>query len=511
MGWQSQIMKQANLRMRLARVSGMKSPHPFRSETLDMPLRPPSLIYIILLVALLIAGALALRVYDGCTENDCFIPFVVLFGTMLTVWAVRKWYAKGKHNWLTPDTLFMMVFSVFHFGYIIPFAFNAVKYDAEVFWQPSVVMQATYYCFSCLLVFLIGHEVGGVFNSRRLGRAQSMVNAGPVLLGSRILIVVSIVFFWGSLAAVGITRVLTDYELLQVVGIESPWGRLYWSAYGIGLVGIAFYCASSGLMYRKALNGPLFRLLVLAFIFGILMLGDRGGFMYFIVVPILAFHYFHRRIRSYEVLFGIIALFFVMNVLAITRTTVLLDLKSIAQEYSEKRNANDNPVFDTFIEFGESLKTVVIAIELVPARHHFWMGESYFRSLTIAVPNIIPGHIRTANASVDTWLTETAFGSLKHTYGRGGSIAMEAYMNFGVAGGVVTFFVLGFSCRWLYERFLHAPSIENVAVLFGCMSALLVWVRNTSQDPFRTILWVVGAACLSKLASHRTAKVQWKQ
>lgn len=114
------------------------------------------------------------------------------------------------------------------------------------------------------------------------------------------------------------------------------------------------------------------------------------------------------------------------------------------------------------------------------------------------MPNILPGATRVAGASTSpaVWLTETIFGSIAETWGRGGSIAMEAYVNFGCILGAMTFLALGWMYRILYEKVLTRPNLFNITLFLGAISALVYWIRQTSILFTRTFVWALIVAYL---------------
>jgi hypothetical protein len=70
---------------------------------------------------------------------------------------------------------------------------------------------------------------------------------------------------------------------------------------------------------------------------------------------------------------------------------------------------------------------------------------------------------------------------------------MEAYVNFGFIGGVISFLFLGGFYRFLYERFLARPNFVRTVLLLASISALMIWMRNTSLVYTRTFVWAMIA------------------
>ena len=134
---------------------------------------------------------------------------------------------------------------------------------------------------------------------------------------------------------------------------------------------------------------------------------------------------------------------------------------------------------------------VGMAMALVPSQHAYWKGTSYLSAIEILLPNILLGFERVQELEgIGPWITEQAFGATIHTtHGRGGSIAMEAYMNFGFMGGIIFFIFLGMFYRFIYERFLARPDFLRTVLVLAVTSAIMLWTRNTFNQAIRPLVW----------------------
>jgi hypothetical protein len=463
-------------------------------SNLDTPGREVSIVFVV--GALLTLGAAfgAHMVNHGYYSAAAIRPQMLALAALLGLWLLRKRFGDAPRNWLSPDVVFVAPFCVFHFAYLAYYVLGWAPPEREVFFSPTLLEAASFLSVACLGVFLIGYEcAGGLF--RRANHAPRIENIDATVLSiSKTLLLVSVVFMVGVMLHVGIGRLMTNYRLMTEIGYTA-FGRFFWVAQNLGAVAMAMYCAASGLLYRKAMHGLVFPAIAIGFALLILLCGDRGGFIYLMIVPITAFYYFQYKIKIRWVLAGFAGLLFLMGVVSATRGAITLNVAQIAEEYKHvARKEEQNALTRTLLEFGVSIKTVVIAMAVVPDEADYWYGRSYLDSLEVAVPNVIPGMVRTGEQGLGTWLNEGVFGSSQRTWGRGGSIAMEAYVNFGFIGGILFFGLLGAVYRTLYERFLARPSFLRAVLLFALFSATMLWVRNTSYLVARTMLWALLTA-----------------
>jgi hypothetical protein len=455
---------------------------------LDVPGRRPGPVLVVGTILCLLASWISWRQYSGDPTPGAFLPMVLSTLAMLAIWFVNKLVADKPQNWLSPDVIFVLMFSVFHFAYIVYYAFGLVMYDHEVFFNPEKAPDAVFFSQCCLAAFLVAYELAGALYPLRQTAAQLVPCDRRIILASQAIVLTAIVFMLAAMVSVGIGRLMQDYSLMTEIGY-TPLGRFFWVAHSLGVVGLVLHCAASGLTRRRAMSGIVFPVLALGFIMFVLLLGDRGGFIQVAIIPLAAFYYFQNKIRWRWAAGMVLVLMFAMGVVGAARTRVTLDPRGMLQEYQlQAAGAEQDFVSRTLVEFGFSLKTVVIAMDLVPGQCPYWFGRSYLDGLQYVVPNVIPGLVRGGRGLV-AWLNEEAFGSMRWTHGRGGSIAMEAFVNFGFVGGIAWFVVVGALYRVVYERFLARPNLLRAVLLLAAIVCLMLWVRNSSMHVPRLLVW----------------------
>jgi len=470
---------------------------------LDLPGRQPRALYLLGLLLATLPAIAGNMLYSGQTDNAAFLPATYSALAILVVWVLNKLLSPKPRNWLGGDTFFLALFWLFHFTYLVYYSFDWVLYDVEVFLVPATVWRATLFCVLSLVVFLAAYEMTG-WRYPPLREAPRLMPAPPgTLLVGKVLVTLCLVFMLGVLLSVGVGTLMTDYRSLIRIGMTTG-GRFFFLGLSLGAVALAIYCGASGLNHFKAMSGPVWFVIGSALTVLPLLLGDRGGFIFLAAVPVLAFHYFQRRVGLPILIVLMIALLFISTVVAISRNTITMDVTKMYAEYKYRAGeASGNALDRALVEFGTSIKTVVVAMDLVPRQYPYWRGRSYWGSLMIAIPNVIPGQIR-AGEGLGEWLNDVAYGT-NRTSGRGGSIAMEAYVNFGYVGGILSFALLGVCFRALYERFLRRPDLLRIVLFFAANSSIMLWVRNTSFVMPRTMLWALGAAWLIQTFFKRPA------
>lgn len=392
---------------------------------------------------------------------------------------------KNIKSYINPESIFVSLFSLCHFSYVIFYFLGMAEYDKEVFWNPYGVNNAVIFSLMCVICYILS------FRLTTLNLIESVPKNGvcdykfyeEIRKVSTLLIVVCILFFWIPLFSLGL-KAFSDYKILISVGMLSSIGKFYWLGQYISYVVIALYFYSS---YKSNLNikysvGYYF---IIFYILGYLFIGDRGTFISLLFLYIFGMNFFSEKIQYKRVLVSFVIIIIISTVLSVTRVESIYNPIDMLEVYLSSDKAN-NPIVDAFIEFGVSIKTVNIAMTLIPNDYDYWYGHSLIDSFLIALPNIFGTRVSSGN--LGAWVTEVAFGTLSNTYGRGGSIAMEAYVNFGYFG-VLLFSFLGWISGITYKKFINEPSLFNTIFTMMLISALSIWVRNTSSVSFRIVIW----------------------
>jgi len=75
-------------------------------------------------------------------------------------------------------------------------------------------------------------------------------------------------------------------------------------------------------------------------------------------------------------------------------------------------------------------------------------------------------------------------------------MAMEAYLNFGMAGGAAFMAAMGYLYRRVYDTMLRRPTFLRICLLLITVTCLGLWCRNYSHGFLRPVGWTMIAAWL---------------
>lgn len=453
-------------------------------------------LYYVIFIMLVAVWTIAL-IFNIFSFNDVqFIHIAPSIVLLIGVVAFKKIINKNNNDWFSIDMIFLFIFYLFHFGYLYLYFFGFDEYDKEVFWNNSVMEIAIYFTTLCVCFYMLGFSLISPITQHKL-LTMNVENNSTIHKYSKLLLLVCLMMFWLPILTI-ISSAFTDYKVLISVGEKSPIGKLYWVGQYLAVAALGIYYLTKKYVYNKFLSGWADYAAIL-YIFGYFFIGDRGGFLFYSVIPLVAYSAFYKKIKIKKFSFYLLLILSISSVIAVSRTQSVYNPIDAVDLYGD--NKKINPIVDAVSEFGRSFKTVPIAMTYIPEQYDYWYGKSYYDALALTVPNFFGSR---TSSSVANWLTETVFG--KDAYGRGGSIVMESYANFGIVVSLFFFIILGCFSGFLYKRFQVSNSIYYSLLYIALIACLALWMRNSSAIVFRTIIWSIVICGVFILVSRQAQR-----
>lgn len=392
-------------------------------------------------------------------------------------------------DWFAVDSIFIVMFYLFHFGYLYLYAFGLQEYDSEVFWDNRYTYKAVHLLSMSCSSFLLGFYL--ISQNTNLNKNELIIDrVDGVYLLSKIFVISAFLMFWLPILSIS-SVAFSDYKSLISVGELSPIGKLYWIGQYVGVGALALYYLCKVNLGKKFFDG-FFSVIPFLYIIGYFIIGDRGGFIFYSVIPIIIFNLFYKKINIWKAFLIGVLILISSAIIASSRVESNFNPFDAYSSYQNKKS--DNILIESVSEFGKSFKTVPIIMSYIPEKYDYWYGKSYLDAFLITFPSLFSTR---KSESIAAWLTETAFG--KDTYGRGGSITMESYGNFGGIGSIFFFTFLGMFSAFLYKKYRYSSSLIYAVAYVSLVASLCLWMRNSSSIVFRTVIWsiLICWICLS--------------
>lgn len=436
--------------------------------------RQLSLIILVLYFCILLITKISVL---NTTLNFQLVWFSVVL--LIILFGLKKININEKDN-LSPDIIFITLFYIFHFGYIYLYIAGLVEYDNEIFMFPQLFNDSILYITLCANSFLIGYYISYKPNVIKSTLNVNINNYG--FFSIKILLFLLGLSFWIPIISLA-PNIFYDYSLVVSIGENGFGGKFYWFGQIVGISIVSLYYITKSKYHKNFLSEGV-DLIPLSIMFGSFIIGLRTYFLYYAVVLLVIYDKFYRSVKILKLFTLSLIILSCASIIATSRVySVYNPIEAVNLAIS---NSEQNIIISVIKEFGLSFKTIPFIIHLTDNSNNFWYGKSYIDSLLLIIPNVV-GAARTAEDNMDTWVTYKLFGS--DTFGRGGSIAMEAYGNFGILGGVIFFALLGYILARLYNNFLKRNNIYQLVFYLSFLGGIVLWMRANSNFIFRIIVW----------------------
>ncbi|MBI4748165.1 MAG: O-antigen polysaccharide polymerase Wzy [Acidobacteria bacterium] len=381
--------------------------------------------------------------------------------------------------------VFLVVFSVFHFGALvifglgIPFS-DAQNHTLQQWFFTSDTQLGAYLS----LLGLLGATLGAFLGQMKFGRQQRQ--AFPLLestdrfaglLGVAILMTCLVAWF-GSVWAAGGSSIFTgSYESFLLATSET---NLSWLYFGIGF-GLVWLASTTNKHLKWVGLGAFAAWALIA-----LPLGLRGEVLF----PGVTYWVLARRSSSQKSVWKVA----VLGLCLLCGISALRVIREVGVEQVNQTVLTASPT-EALVELGSSLRPVSAVVTWTENGDEFLNGASYWAPFDRALVWVVPGWGR-VNAEDDDRLLNVQV--MKRVGPIGFSPVAEAYYNFGPLGVVIAMMVTGWLIGWI-SGFSDSPL--NRALLGVTFLPVLIQIRNSFVAvPFQLIaglvtVWVVYWIC----------------
>ena len=427
-------------------------------------------------------------IYRGSLMSSIRMSLFIYY-LVIIIHFIFRFKKYGKVSIMTPEIFFLLIYTMFHLGYVTLYALGIFPYLYGIFVYEASIPKALFIVNLGLISFLLGYEL--------LGPKIPVQRLQTVVVPTRAWCTFGIAVMLIALLVHSMTLMFIGVTLLQTYGHKAivyihryapPLLALIFAKSTFLMVfGVMIYTISSALRYGKLFHSKIALGITMAYLFLLLLEVARGNMFRFFVPLLLVRHYLIRPIRIRHLVtisLSIVTLFSVMRIVK----TIAFDPAKMLEEVRYQRERGLITWLDPFVEAGGSFRTLNITANDVPASEPYWKGASW----TTAIYHIVPflqgylarhGLVKWAPSQ---WITITYAGPA--AAGFGFTITAEGYLNFGYIGVVIELMFMGLFLRWLTVRFSRNPSAMWALIMFGCIGAAIGVVRN--HIGMATALWV---------------------
>jgi hypothetical protein len=397
----------------------------------------------------------------------------------------------GSSFLMTPDVLFLLLYTMFHLGYMTFYSLGLLPYVEQILYYESSTPRALLIVNIGMISFLFGYELLGIKDrSQMAGPLIVAPTQGWCIFGMSIM-VFALVVHTITLLMIG-PGILTRYGHTAIVYIERyvpTWLALVFRKSGFFMLfGVMIYAIGSSLRYRKLFHSKTALIILITFLTMQMLEVARTG-MFQIVLPLMLIrHYLIKpfKMRSIALMFFIIVAMFTLMRAA---KSFVFSPQKMMEEAKYLQKSGEMTWMSPFVEAGGSFKVVNITAFDIPKTEPYWKGASW-RDAIYHIPPFLQGYLVRRNLSREApaaWITVKYYG--REAAGLGFSLPTEGYLNFGFFGVFLELAFIGVFIRWLGIKLDKNPSAMWAFIFFGCYGTAAMIIRN--HISLATQIWVM--------------------
>ncbi|QCJ44761.1 O-antigen polysaccharide polymerase Wzy [Bacillus sp. S3] len=451
----------------------------------------------------------------GLTNYNLEIFKLSWLGIGIIIYCVVTWFLVTK-NLFSPYIIFFVFLILFNFGQCLIWAIG-IHSDTEIGKQnlfsnypiPSSPEIIKAQLFVCLAIYFF--HLGALFCYKSKKTKKIHFTSSTIFNTKKAMLLVCSII---ALISVPVTLYRTVIDLK--VSLEHGYAAIYYSEFASStgitmIISIFFFPSLVGILigtnYAKKAKVTVYFIL---FIYTILNLfaGDRGSWLYIVIVLVWMHHVFVQKINLKKLLklslISLTALYFISAIISLRQ----YGMSNVGyNEFVEAFNLRYFPVFTFVLEMGNSMGIVLI---LLSSGVTWNFSNSYLVSILGMPTTKIPLLFGLDLVLIPNWFSQDY---LKITWGSGFSLFGEALLNGGIYFAPFIILLIGFFISTLLFTnkkldFYSAPL--KFFIISTSLQSLIGWSRGSSLEYLRNwfrgtiviviVIWII-AQILKKLSS----------
>lgn len=460
-------------------------------------------IYILIFVVSIISYLMFLvfnYYFNSNFRYDFTIYILSWVGIFVGLYVFYSWY-KITGKVFSLYSIFMLFFFLFNYGQPIMWALgihlpNEIG-ESNLYSLGQASTSSIVYTQILTLVSIIMFHLGAVFCYKPKLYKRN-VNYGISSDEFRQITSKSIYYtcLFVSLAVIPVTlyNAIVNLNYAQEYGYQA----LYYGDNRPGnsvfrLLQYLFFPSLVGLLlgshYRPFIKNTVYLIFSLYLLLNLLS-GDRGSWIYYLILLIFMSHTFYKKINVRRMVFyGFIGFLFLYLV------NIIVSIRNIGITFEniiESINMENMPIVSAIFEMGSSMKPAIVLVQY--GWDIFPYGNSYFNSILGVISTKIFTIFNIPFETLSSWFSQEYLGI---SYGAGFSIIAESLVNFGPILTPLFMIIMGYiisSLTFLDNEAKYKSNLLRVFFAISTMSSFLTLLRNHSHFTLKS--WFYGVLFL---------------
>lgn len=411
--------------------------------------------------------------FSPLVYSSDFISYVAMLSLVNIAWFLLK---KGKEGYLNFYTIFFFSF------WLVNFFYPLILYplDPQYFSVFTIDFNSDVISKSTALAWVAGSSfIWGASRKIKIGKDVNEIVHYSHLLPTFVTLFLLFVFLF----TVGSEFLMGAFDSHSPLSLYV----LHLLTCSVLLATILFFRCFA---YQR--QKLIFILVVSLYVILFLKVGDRGPALSIMIVSIVLYSNYVRKINLYYILPMAFLGLILMHLIGEGRShSVVLENSSIISRGLEKFQFN----FDSYLNLTHSFVvnnwTLYFGVDYVD-KHGLNYGLTIIKPILGVFPFLLGGLESIFGLTLNTsaaFITESVLG-VDASWGLGTNLIVDVYMSFGFFGVVLLFSLFG----WVVERSRVIAIVNNTVIssiiYFSLVSYALYMPRTSLFMPLRFIIWM---------------------
>lgn len=431
-------------------------------------------------------------------ENFISLLLVLVSISLISFFVIRKEKTPAlKKQYLKISTIFIFSLSIVHLQMYIDLILGNVSADERFLWiNQKIVAKSLLVSSIAIVSYCLGYSV----NIKKYISADNQTKINYKKLNYNFLVIIAIFLLLTFYATVDINYFFSSGQQ-EATGISFYFSFLFeGSICAIQIVNARNLIASnkSNISLKNYILGlkiPI--LLLLLFLIGVIISGDRGPIIFHSLFFIIVYLYVSNR--KFKLTTILISLFLATTFITLLGVVRNLDSSSfieriqILQETEIENRYYPNSFSNSTKELATSARALHIGVDYIENGGRRTYGLFFMQDAFLLIPSLKGTFIELVDlpkalTSSAQFLTYLDLGSFA-TWGVGTSCIADTYLDFGILGIILIYFGFGYLCRFL-EIKTFSSGLTNFIILVVAFSIFSYAV----YIPRATILYSLNKA-----------------
>jgi oligosaccharide repeat unit polymerase len=420
----------------------------------------------------------------------------------------------GDIDWLSLDKVFILAYFYFHYDYLTSFLLGIVDFNPKAIPFPDLANVTTYLISMCLFLFLFGYNIYKgrlTFFLKEEERTIIQVRINRLILTTgKLLIIVGFSMIFLFIQNFGINNLIARDYGFNIFYSGDYATTLFTGGKLILSIGIIFLVIDWFGPQKKSTNQNLFNwfllFLVAIYLMMVLILFSVRSWLVidFFLPALYSYHYLRQRIEIKWLLLGFIVFGLISVGIELSRNVELRTIPIFIETFKYNLDKLQNDLSPLITTQFRTYKNVNQTVALINVRKDWFYGRTILGGVLHGIPLFGKYLAGDWYESPSTWLARAMEPwAIRYSEGIGFSLPAEIYINFGLLGSFIFFFLFGGFCARIYSKVIlyRKPNLLSF-LLYLCFTInLLFAIRQNTSSISRPVIGMLLTFILIRIIS----------